>query len=263
MFILTMLISIILMIIWLSAGFSVEKYSTYLTYMSESVTGLNLGSTVEYNGVEVGEVARIRIDADNPRLVELQLHIKSDTPITQGTIATMATRGITNITYVTLKDNGTDLKPLLRKPNQTYPVIKSGPSLFTRLDIALGRLAENFRRVQAALQDLLDKQNLQAAKKILANLDQITQMLRENDTKLNLIMVNTAAASQKLAPFMQSSLNAIQLLQIQTLPVAYRVVTNLNTISRTIAEIALELRQNPSLLIRDIQPNTLGPGEVK
>src|SRR3989338_3538230 len=107
-FILTLLTSIILMIIWLSSGFSLEKYSTYLVYMTESVTGLTINSTVEYNGVEVGEVSNIMLDPSNPHFVQLLLRIKSSTPITQGTIATLATRGLTNITYVALKDAGKD-----------------------------------------------------------------------------------------------------------------------------------------------------------
>ncbi|OGT36495.1 MAG: hypothetical protein A3F11_11960 [Gammaproteobacteria bacterium RIFCSPHIGHO2_12_FULL_37_14] len=262
-FILTLLTSIILMIIWLSSGFSLEKYSTYLVYMTESVTGLTINSTVEYNGVEVGEVSNIKIDPSNPHFVQLQLNIKSTTPITQGTIATLATRGLTNITFVALKDAGKNLNPLSRRPGQEFPIIKSGPSLFTRLDIALGRLAANFRRVNASLQSLLDEQNLQAVKKTLANLDQITLVLKENDKRLNLLLENTSKASQQLMPFMQSSLNTVQLLQIQTLPMAYRVVSNLNTMSRAIAELAVELRQNPSLLIRDTQLNYGAPGEVK
>ncbi|OGT41687.1 MAG: hypothetical protein A3F42_03020 [Gammaproteobacteria bacterium RIFCSPHIGHO2_12_FULL_37_34] len=261
-FISTLLLTILLTIIWLSLGLSLEKYATYLVYMTESVTGLTVNSNVEYNGVEVGEVSNIMLDPSNPHFVQLLLRIKSSTPITQGTIATLATRGLTNITYVALKDAGKDIRPLILKSGQTFPIIQSGPSLFTRLDIALGRLVANFRRVQVSLEALLDKENLQAAKKTLANLDQITQILKESDAKLNLIFANTTKASHQLTPFMQSSSNTVQLLQIQTLPMAYRVLANLNNMSRVIAELAIELRQNPSLLIRDTKPNA-GPGEMK
>ncbi|HEX4045681.1 MAG TPA: MlaD family protein, partial [Gammaproteobacteria bacterium] len=117
-FVIFLVTAIVLGIIWLSSGFSFQHYSTYLVHMQESVTGLTIDSPVEYNGVQVGNVTSIEINHDNPRQVELLLNIKKDTPITRGTFATLTSRGITGITYIALKDRGTDLRPLLVAPGQ-------------------------------------------------------------------------------------------------------------------------------------------------
>src|SRR3990167_78058 len=88
-FILILMTISILAIIWLSSGFNFKTNTTYLIYMTESVSGLNIDSPVEYNGVTVGGVKDIKIDPNNPQRVQLIVNIHSATPITQGTVATL------------------------------------------------------------------------------------------------------------------------------------------------------------------------------
>src|SRR5688572_1168472 len=102
----------ILGIIWLSSGFGGEEYSTYAVMMQESVSGMSVDSPVEFNGVNVGTIKSIKLEPKNPKLVKILLEVKNDTPITQGTIATIDTKGITGVTFIALKDKSTDLRPL-------------------------------------------------------------------------------------------------------------------------------------------------------
>src|SRR5687768_2587669 len=99
-FIILLIAAICLGIIWLASGLSLEKYTTYLVYMQESVSGLSVDSTVEYNGVDVGKVKSIELNHKNPQLVEVLLSIKSTTPITRGTSATLTSRGVTGVVYI-------------------------------------------------------------------------------------------------------------------------------------------------------------------
>jgi phospholipid/cholesterol/gamma-HCH transport system substrate-binding protein len=262
-FVIILFASIIFAIIWLSSGLSFEHYSTYMVYMKESVTGLNIDSPVEYNGVDVGLVKNIELNHKNPQLVELTLSIRSSTAITMGTQAMMATRGITGMTYIALKDKSTDLRPLVAEPGQPYPVIKTVPSIFLRLDTALSQLSINFHLITQSLQALLDKENLQSIKQTLFNLKVVTGSLASNSKKLDAIISNTSKASQQFTPLMQSSFGAMKILETQTLPAAYHVLNNLDSVSRTLSEISIELKQNPSMLIRGVQPAPLGPGETK
>ena len=127
-FLSALLTAMLLTIIWLSIGFAYEKYTTYAVYMTEAVTGLSLSSPVEYNGVNVGEVSNILLDNDHPQFVELILKIKAKTPVTRSTVATLASRGITSITFISLRDVGNDNRPIMQLADQPYPIIKSGPS---------------------------------------------------------------------------------------------------------------------------------------
>ena len=111
-FVLLLMTFTLLAIIWLSSGFSDESFSRYLVYMQESVTGLSPESPVEFNGVKVGTVESIELYPNNPHLVQLLLNIKSSTPITTGTVAVLSSRGVTGVTFIQLKDDGTNLAML-------------------------------------------------------------------------------------------------------------------------------------------------------
>jgi phospholipid/cholesterol/gamma-HCH transport system substrate-binding protein len=232
-----------------------------MVFMQESVSGLSLDAPVEFNGVNVGSVKSIDLNHQNPQLVEILLSVKSNTPVTQGTVATLTTRGVTGITYVALKDKSTDLRKLTVRPGELYPIIKTAPSLFLRLDTALTQLSNNLRLVTESIQSVLDKENLKSIKETLHHLDSITGTLSQNSEKINQILTNTSKASERMAPLLQSGNNAIRLLETQTLPTAYRVLNNLDTMTQSLNQITSDLKENPSILIRGTTKRK-GPGET-
>lgn len=262
-FVISLTAALILAIVWLSSGFSFELYSKYLIYMQESVTGLNIDSAVEYNGVSVGTVDSIELNRKNPQLVEVLVSIKTATPITHGTVAMLSSKGITGITYIALQDKSTDLRPLVALKGQPYPVIRTIPSIFTRLDTALSQLSKSFRNLSETFQSVFDKQTQQAIKNTFINLNRVTSTLAVNSQKLGIILDNTSKASQQFSPLVQSSMGAVRTLETQTLPETYQLLNNLNDTVRTLSEVSEQLKSNPSILIRGQAPAVLGPGETK
>jgi phospholipid/cholesterol/gamma-HCH transport system substrate-binding protein len=234
-------------IIWLSSGFSVQTFTTYQIYMQESVTGLSIDAPVEYNGVNVGEVKTIELNRKNPHLVEVLLNIKTNTPITLGTTATLETKGITGIAYIALKDKSTDLTPLKALGNQPYPVIRTTPSLLLRLDTALNKLNDSFSRVSEAVSSLFDPQNQRSIKETLKNIDRITNTLAASSQKFTILLNNTAEASQQFSPTMT-------MFSTQTIPAMNNILYNLDSLSA-------DVKNNPSILIRGNAQQPLGPGE--
>jgi phospholipid/cholesterol/gamma-HCH transport system substrate-binding protein len=229
--------------------------------MQEAVTGLSVDATVEYNGVNVGTVKKIALNKDNPRSVELLLNVSNDTPITNGTVATLATRGLTGITYIALKDKGEDLRPLKKLKDQDYPIIKTVPSILLQLNTALQKLTDSLSQVSNTFKNLFDQQNLQSIKITLTNMQEITSNLAANNQKLNNILANTSIASQRLPLLIQSSQQTLRTIENQTLPQTNRIIGNLDTITNNLTGLSDEIRDNPSMLIRGKQPRPLGPGE--
>jgi phospholipid/cholesterol/gamma-HCH transport system substrate-binding protein len=233
MFVITLVSIIIFAIIWLSAGFSFVQYDTYQVNMNEAVTGLNVDAQVDYNGVTVGKVAKIAINPHNPRLVELLLKIKHDTPITEGTRAKLDVRPLTGVASVALEDQGLNMTPLRKLPHQPYPVILTTPSIYLRLDAvftqithSFHQMSEDFQQITASVEKLLDKDNLHSFKETL-----------------------------------HSAQNMMHLLELQTVPSANQTVTNMATITGNLSEISAEIKQNPAVLIRGQTQPPLGPGE--
>lgn len=262
-FMILLISAFILATIWLSSGFSLVQYKTYELRMTESVSGLNVDSPVEYNGVNVGSVLNIALDQHNPQVVKVLLNINQTTPITFGTVATLKTRGLTGLTIVALKDTNNDPRTLVTLSGQDYPVIKTAPSFFVRLDLALNELSTNLRDVSKSVRALLSPENQQSIKEILNNVNSITENIANNNRKLDEIIFNTAKASRQFTPLMQSTMNAMRIFEMQTMPATYRVMTNLDNMTRTITDIGAQIKQNPSILVRGRAPAAMGPGETK
>lgn len=260
-FMIVLITAVVLGIIWLSSGFKVDQFKTYKIYMQESVAGLNVDSPVEFNGVNVGTIKSIAINQNNPRLVEVLLDIKDTTPITQGTVATLDSRGVTGLTYMQLKDKGTDLRPLVALPDQKYPVIRTAPSLFTRLDTTLSQLSVEFQQIAASIQSLLDPENRRLIKHSLHNIDNFTAVLSKNSDRMNQIFINTESVSRDLIPLVRSGSRTLNALDVQTLPATYQLVYNLQNMTRTLSALSVQLKQNPAILVRGAGAPELGPGE--
>jgi phospholipid/cholesterol/gamma-HCH transport system substrate-binding protein len=260
-FVILLVTAAVLIIIWLSAGFSLQHYSTYMVYMQESVSGLSIDAPVEYNGVSVGTVSSIELNHKNPHLVEVLLSIKNNTLITRGTVATVNSRGLTGIAFISLKDNSSDLTPLVAENGMPYPVIRTAPSLFQRWDTALSKLSKSIVEASESFQAVLSPENQHAIRQTLINLQDLTSNLAAQNQKFNTILDNTAHASAQFGPTLEAGRGAMQMLQTQTLPQTNRIIMNFDTISRNLLDVTNELKQNPAVLIRGKQPPPLGPGE--
>lgn len=246
LFVVVLLAAIIITAIWLSAGVSHKQYKLYRVYMNESVAGLSPNSPVQYNGVTVGRIRSIHLNAKNPQQVKLLLAIEAKTPITKSTTATLMSQGLTGIAYIGLRSDSSDLTPLRRQPGEEYPVIKTSPSLMMRLDTVLSGLSTNLTQISDELHSLLDAENRAAFKQTLQNVNQLTATLTTSSKQLNTtlksvntIMENSARASQQLPGLMN----------------------NLSVTSNNLLNTSKAIQQNPSILLRGETSPPPGPGE--
>lgn len=226
-FVITLLACIVFAVVYISSGFGTRDYVYYQVNMQESVSGLNKDGPVEFNGVNVGTVYEMKINHQNPQLVELLLRVERDTPVTEGTKAKLAIRSLTGVAYLLLEDKGENMQPIKKDPGQKYAVIPTTPSILVRLDTTLTEISDSFRQLSSSIRALLDKQNLQWIKQIL-----------------------------------YSGKGSLQVLQSQTLPAATDAAQNFGNMSRKLNSLSSEIKNNPAILIRGkASPSKLGPGE--
>jgi phospholipid/cholesterol/gamma-HCH transport system substrate-binding protein len=253
-FVLILTIALIIFITWLSTGLSTKRYKTFQVIMHESVAGLGVNSSVKYNGVNVGTVKKISLNNQNPEQVCLILQIEEHTPITEGTTATLNSQGLTGITYLALQGSDSNLNPIPLLPGKKYPIIKSAPSLFLRLDTTLRDLNNNMNQITHDINGVLGGENPILFRKILNNLTMTSHHLAGQSKRLNAILANTARSTRAFPSLMNT-------LTQQTLPSTNQVLTNLSIMTNNLLEFSDNLRQNPSILIRGQKPPPLGPGE--
>lgn len=262
---------------WLTS-YQNKSYKIYQVYSSEAVSGLTEQAIVQFNGVQVGYVQKIELNYSNLQQAHVLLAIETGVPITTSTVATLNSQGITGITYVALRAETPNAPPLEAKPGQLYPEIKFTPSLLMQVDI----IAKKFKEVSESLQKLLDKDNLQAFKQSLQNIQQISDTIAENSEHINhsiknldKLLLNTSHASEQLPltirkigqasdQITQTTTQAKSLLQSlsqQALPQTIQILQHINSLTNNLQKISNELAQNPSILVRGKQPATAGPGE--
>jgi phospholipid/cholesterol/gamma-HCH transport system substrate-binding protein len=203
-------------ILWLGKTDYRGSYDRYEAYMRESVAGLSVNSTVKYRGVDVGRIKTIALNPANPEEVLLTMDIMHGTPIKTDTIAVLETQGLTGLATINLTGGSRDAPPLQSVEGQAYPVIKTGPSLFFRLDEAVSRLLSEEGLAQL-LVDLntaakgaamvLDEDNRTMLKGTIKDLSEVAQTIAAHKAQIEQGLNGAARSADNLAK-LTASLNS-------------------------------------------------------
>ena len=287
--------------LWLAAGGATRSAEDlYLAIEDESVAGLNLNAPVKYNGVDVGKVRSIALDAANPDRVRLVFAIKRGTPIKVDTVAVLKTQGLTGIAYVELAGGARDAAPLLATVDGELPQIRTKPSLSARLENVLTHVLGQLDSTSNNLNAILSDANKVAFSQTLANTAQATQALAEllakNRGAIDRAVANTALAADRgaqagaqIGPVLerigrgadaverlgsaatQASDDAgkavvavagdLQRLTAETLPDLQRLMGELAVLSGSLRRLAEQTERSPASLLFGRSPVPAGPGE--
>ena len=147
-----LMVGLIAFSLWLAA-FQIDKsYDTYDIVFKGPVRGLSEGGEVHFNGIKVGEVTNISLDALDPTLVIARAEITSDAPVRVDSYAMLEPQGITGLNYI-LITAGTPSLQLLKealpkervirihsKPSTLSNLLDGGSSVLARSDEALRRI---------------------------------------------------------------------------------------------------------------------------
>ena len=288
-FVIVLSCALFYIIYWLSAAEHHRVYKTYLVYMNEAVSGLSEQAAVRFNGVRVGYVDKIKLNSKDPQQVRLKLRIEKETPITEATVATLKSKGVTGLRYLGLQAETAKAPPLQKRRGEKYPVIKSVPSLAVQLNTALRDLSMNMRNISSSLHQVFDKENAATIKRSLQNINQVSDVMAQHAKEIDAslvamqIFLHNAAISSKQMPLIVkearqtlTSINemtqgvkgtlrdgrvAIQSVSQQTLPQVILLVNRLNHVAGHLEQLTTDLHRNPSLLLWGRKKLARGPGE--
>jgi phospholipid/cholesterol/gamma-HCH transport system substrate-binding protein len=172
LFIIVLSIGVALGFVWL-AGSERRDDVTYSIRFTESVSGLSVGESVKYRGVDVGTVQSMALDANDPRVVEVQVGLRRSAPIKTDTRATLKLKGITGGVFIELTGGNPDAQALLAvTPHGERPEILSEKSSLTTAIDLLPSVIEKF----AALED--------KATAVLGDVGELTKKVKDNPSLL-------------------------------------------------------------------------------
>ncbi len=190
---------------WYSEGRDRNSYERYEIYFPGSVTGLSVGSSVRYLGVEVGKVRRIRLDPRTPERVQILADIDESAPVTETTAANLSMLSFaTGLLYIDLRQL-TDTRDLLPPvPGERYPVINS---MRSGLDAFLGelpQLAGNIAEVLESAQQILSSENADAISAMVQNMHAATAGLPATMQRIDSLLDDISGATQEARRLAQS-----------------------------------------------------------
>jgi phospholipid/cholesterol/gamma-HCH transport system substrate-binding protein len=197
-FVLALVLGLVIALLWLTGAQYAQEYAYYQTYFSGSVSGLGTGTSVRYNGIEVGRVSKLNFDPNDPRRVQVVMQIDPTLKIHSDSVAYIASQGLTGGSYVEI-DGGSKNTPVLEpRVWGEYPTIRSKPSTLQLLEQSGSALVVKLNRIGDRLNDLLSDKNRKAIADILANLRTTTGVLSARSKDIDTTLHNFSTASQKL-----------------------------------------------------------------
>lgn len=168
-FVLVVLAMAAVFVLWYTNSSDRREYQRYEVYFSGSVSGLQEGSTVRYLGVNVGRVARIRLDSRAGDRVLVLVDVDKATPVRPDTVARLSMQGITGLLFIDLSQTPELQRVGADIPSQEYPVIRSASSDFDRLIAGMPALVADANRVMRQVNKVLADENVQALSSVIHN----------------------------------------------------------------------------------------------
>ena len=283
--------------LWLASGGAFQKhYDLYRAIEDESVAGLNVNAPVKYNGVDVGKVTEIRLDADNPERVNLLLAIERGTPIKEDTVAVLNTQGLTGIAYVELSGGARDAPPLRATAGSDYPMIRTKPSLSARLENVLTTVLAKLDSTSDNVNALLSDENRAALTSALADIASVAHTIAARKDAIDAGITgaartfeNTSHATAQVGPVIDRigrSAHAVEKMgnevartsasagtavdsvsadakrfSAETLPELGRLLGELSVLSTSLRRLTEQTERDPRGLLFGRSPVPAGPGE--
>lgn len=274
-----------------------EPMREYVLVSEGMINGLNSQARVRYRGMLAGNVTRIDIDPDDPRLILVHIRIRENLPVTRGTRAMLGTQGVTGLAYVQLDERGHDPVPLVSSDGSPPRIRLEASAMDQITDRALAA-AERFKTVADKIAVLFDDENAARLQRALGNLESATAGIDrtfgdapatlaairaafspDNVARLSAALGNLERATGDVAPTVAEARQLMQrLTQLSgrlertaalagddlvdtTLPQLNEMLRELTTTSRRLGQLVEDVEHSPQLLLTGRGAREPGPGE--
>ncbi|WP_319775650.1 MlaD family protein [Breoghania sp.] len=178
---------------WLATTGEGNSRRTLRVVFPGAVTGLEVGGTVFFNGIRVGDVTRLTFAEDDPTHVVAFTAINPNTPLRADTKASLGFSGLTGVAYVELVGGSRD-KPALLSAEEN-PELIADRSGFQDLMAGASDVLAKADKSLTSLNDLIEE-NRPSVTKSVENVSRFTEALASNSDGVADFMSSISDATQ-------------------------------------------------------------------
>ncbi len=176
-------------VFWLHHSSGKKQAVAYRVIFNSSVSGLQVGGPVLFNGIRVGEVTALRLSPDKPSEVLAILAVNKSTPIRSDTRVGLEFAGLTGVASVSLKGVSATT-PLIEREEGEPPTLKADPTASQDMMQAARNVLNKAEEVISANQEALHK--------AIQDITVFTASLARNSDNVDAIMNNTREATASI-----------------------------------------------------------------
>ncbi|MBO0751924.1 MAG: MCE family protein, partial [Bradyrhizobiaceae bacterium] len=164
---------------WLNNTGGLGQRTVYRIRFENTVSGLLNGAAVLFNGIRVGEVTDLRLDADHPNLVIATVAVVATAPVRTDTQVGLEYQGLTGVPVVAMSGRGSGA-PLSSPSTAEPPLLVADPAAGQSMTEAA---RQALRRIDTLLSD-----NAEPVTSAIANLETFTAALARNSDRVDSIL---------------------------------------------------------------------------
>lgn len=169
----------------------VEKKVTYhIRFEETTVSGLSIGSSVTYQGINVGNVENIYIDPEDVRDIMVTIKVNKEIPVRKNTKALLLPAGITGVMKLELAGGAGDSPRL--EPGST---IRASRSTIDMVTASAERILEEFENLLTNITALVSEENQKTVTSLLNNINSI---VGSNEASIGRVIGNTEEMTEEL-----------------------------------------------------------------
>lgn len=196
--------------LWSAQYASDAAWSEFEVIFDHPVSGLSVGSTVQYNGINMGSVRDLRLAPDNPSRVIALIRLEADAPVREDTIARLTVSGLTGVAFIQLRGGSPQSPPLRRDSKGGPPRIYAEESALQRLIESSEDIASMASEVMLRLLEFLSADNAERVSQTLDNIDRLSETLLAEGELISQTIHNLHQGSQRVDELVAGSADVVR-----------------------------------------------------
>lgn len=182
--------------LWAASFRTDAGWQEFEVHFTQAVSGLTVGSVVQFNGITMGNVRDLYLDPEDARRVIAVTRIAAEVPLCEDTAARLIVNVLTGVSFIQLRGGCVDSPRLVARPGQR-PVITADESGLQRVIDQTEDIAGAASEVMLRILDFLSEENAARVSETLDSLNAMATAIADERDTIGELMQNVRQGSER------------------------------------------------------------------